>query len=178
MGVVHKAMMHYYKFYTDKRGLMNIEQFMKFSREFDIFPTLIGKTKLCSIFQSLAGVRAQAAQNEACKHSLLWNRKFIILAIQQSNILNGSLEKSRSKSKSKSKEINEDLIDEHMFVEALAVIALEIPYLNPQPSEVQKVRAFGFPYGIITIRSLTYSKNWIALKVLQLWEENSDLPGK
>lgn len=33
----------------------------------------------------------------------------------------------------------DELLDQHMFVEALALCALEIPYLNPQPSDMQKM---------------------------------------
>lgn len=32
-----------------------------------------------------------------------------------------------------------ELIDQHLFVEALALCAFEIPYLEPQPSNIEKV---------------------------------------
>jgi len=36
----------------------------------------------------------------------------------------------------------DNLIDLHMFVEAIVLCALEIPYLNPQPNEKQKIFNF------------------------------------
>ena len=32
----------------------------------------------------------------------------------------------------------DELIDEHLFVEALALCALEMPYSDPQPSNIEK----------------------------------------
>ena len=63
-------MMLYYKFYSDKKGMMNIEQFMHFSRDFGVFPHLISKGTLCNIFHALAGVRSQAEQNESSNYNL------------------------------------------------------------------------------------------------------------
>ena len=37
---------------------------------------------------------------------------------------------------------SEKIIDEHLFVEALALTAFEIPYKAPQPSEYEKVVMF------------------------------------
>lgn len=54
--------------------------------------------------------------------------------------LGGEKTPSPSKTKPKQTEPEEEFIDQHMFVEALAVIALEIPYLNPQPTEIEKVK--------------------------------------
>ncbi len=35
-----------------------------------------------------------------------------------------------------------ELIDQHLFIEAIALCAFEIPYGDPQPSVVAKVNAF------------------------------------
>ena len=32
-----------------------------------------------------------------------------------------------------------DVIDEHLFVEALALTALDVPYKDPQPTSLEKV---------------------------------------
>jgi len=60
---------------------------------------------------------------------------------QNNTMLSGakSVSKVSTKSKKAVEKQEEDLIDQHMFVEVLAVIALEIPYLNPQPNEIEKV---------------------------------------
>jgi len=35
--------------------------------------------------------------------------------------------------------VNEEYIDEHLFVEALALAAFEVVYRDPQPSEAEKI---------------------------------------
>lgn len=67
MGAVHKAVTIYYKHYADAKGMMNIERFMQFCKDFGIFPTLVPKGKLCNFFNALAGVRLQAEENDLCK---------------------------------------------------------------------------------------------------------------
>ena len=39
-----------------------------------------------------------------------------------------------------------DVIDEHLFVEALALTAFEITYQDPQPSNAEKVSFDLFPF--------------------------------
>jgi len=65
LGTVHKSMMLYYKFYADSKGMMNIEKFMQFCRDFGVFPHLVTKGKLCTFFHALAGVRSQAEESES-----------------------------------------------------------------------------------------------------------------
>ncbi len=49
-----------------------------------------------------------------------------------------------------------ELIDQHLFVEALALCAFEIPYLEPQPSNIEKVLTECFAEPIIHfVRSVT-----------------------
>ncbi len=125
--------MLYYKYYSDSRGMMNIEKFMQFSRDFGVFPHLISKGKLCTFFHALAGVRSQAEEGESVMNQQI---------NQNNTMLSGTKSVSKmsaNKPKKPVEEKEEDLIDQHMFVEVLAVIAMEIPYLNPQPNEIEKV---------------------------------------
>lgn len=39
----------------------------------------------------------------------------------------------------KKNSVSEDFIDEHLFVEALALAAFEVVYRDPQPSEAEKI---------------------------------------
>lgn len=63
----------YYKYYADSKGMMNIEKFMQFCKDFGIFPSLVPKGKLCTFFNALAGVRSQAEENELCNLYLFPN---------------------------------------------------------------------------------------------------------
>jgi len=95
--------------------------------------------------------------------------------MSQSVTINLSGEKTPSPAKTKPRvaEQEEELIDQHMFVEALAVIALEIPYLNPQPSEIEKVKFFS-QYVLSHKRCSICLRNSIILKDLLLLENKSD----
>ena len=46
--------MIYYSFYSNKLGLMNFNGYIKFCKDFQIFPDLITKAKLLRIFYSLS----------------------------------------------------------------------------------------------------------------------------
>jgi len=123
LGVVHGSMMQYYKYYSDSRGMMNIERFIQFCKDFEIFPRIVTKAKLCTFFNALAGVRYQAEETEA---------------LRTMDSTDGNRGRNL-KSKKAVEQTEDDLIDQHMFIEALALIALEIPYLAPQPSDMQKI---------------------------------------
>jgi hypothetical protein len=56
MGLMHKSLMVYYPYFTDSEGLMNIIEFMKFCKLFAIFPDYISKSKLNSLFYTLASI--------------------------------------------------------------------------------------------------------------------------
>jgi len=46
--------MVYYKFYANSKSLINSEKFLKFYKDFEIFPDLLGKSKIIRIFSTLA----------------------------------------------------------------------------------------------------------------------------
>lgn len=52
--------------------------------------------------------------------------------MSSSRILGGSETKAAG-------QLENELIDQHLFVEALALCAFEIPYGDPQPSDIEKV---------------------------------------
>ena len=100
LQIVHKAFYPLFIFYTkENEGLMSIENFMKFTKDFEIFPFLIGKAKLNSFFNGIS------------QYSMYG---------KQGNVL----------------------IEHSLFVDLIALMALEMNYPNPQPSPMEKILIF------------------------------------
>ncbi|CAD8095567.1 unnamed protein product [Paramecium primaurelia] len=100
LGLLHKSILVYYKQYTIGKQIMNFEQFLRFYKDFSIFPDLLTKNKIVQIFQIL---------------SKLYENQ------ENSNIKSGH-------------------IDQHMFVESLALSALEITYNDDENlSQIEKI---------------------------------------
>ena len=101
LTVLHKSIIDIYKIYADSKGYMNFQQFINFSTDYDIFPTIIAKATLYRIFHSLSfmneGIGSQAKVSKS----------------QLSVRLNSPTRAASS-----------ELIDEHLFVESIALIAL------------------------------------------------------
>ena len=56
---VHKSIIYYYNFYSDTYGFLNFDNFIRFCRDFSIFPDIVSKPKLLRFFQALAAIHAQ-----------------------------------------------------------------------------------------------------------------------
>ncbi|KRX07195.1 hypothetical protein PPERSA_00352 [Pseudocohnilembus persalinus] len=90
----------------------------KFAKDFGIFPEIVAKSKLFKIFSTLASIYKSTDVNK------LENKKSVIM----------------NKNKQKQDQNNKDVIDQHLFVEALVLCALEIPFEKEQePSNVEKI---------------------------------------
>ena len=143
LGLVHKAVLIYYKHYADSKGLMNFERFVRLCKDFSIFPDILPKSRLKTFFYTLASIHSTAELNESQSSSLRCNAiNHIVQGNADASLLKKSLSTSRiigaeSKAAGQS-EI--ELIDEHLFVEALALCAFELPYNDPQPTDIEKVR--------------------------------------
>ena len=62
LGIVHglgQALLPYIRYYFNEKNQMNFDQFLNFCTDFSVFPDLISKTKLTSIFYSLAATYAK-----------------------------------------------------------------------------------------------------------------------
>ena len=59
---MHKAMVDYYRAYSDPNGIMNFHQFIKFCKDFSIFPDILAQQKLGSFFRALASIYATSYQ--------------------------------------------------------------------------------------------------------------------
>jgi hypothetical protein len=80
--------------------MMNFEKFLRFCREFEIFPQILPRTKLMELFHNLASLYPL----------LLKERNPSLNPIQSSSF----------------KEMDNPMIDENLFVEAIALCASEI----------------------------------------------------
>ena len=94
-------MVPFYTFYADQKTyLMNFDGFSKFCTDFEIFPDILSKPKIMRFFKTLSGFF------ETTSKQILGN----------------------DERKSDASSIRRDVIDEHLFVEALALTAFEINY--------------------------------------------------
>lgn len=147
-------MMVYYSYYADSKGLMNFERFVQFCKDFSIFPDILSKARIKSFFQTLAAIHSQAENVEKCKfwssvklyflQFFFFLRYFSNFCIVQQTPSASALKKSASQSRILTERKAQDqpeheLIDQHLFIEGLALCALEIPYNEPQPPNIAKV---------------------------------------
>lgn len=50
LGLLHKSILVYYRYYANSKGLISFEKFQRFYKDFDIFPDLLPKSKITNIF--------------------------------------------------------------------------------------------------------------------------------
>jgi hypothetical protein len=72
LQIVHKAFYPLFIYYSkENEGLMSIENFMKFTKDFEIFPFLIGKAKLNSFYNGISQYSMYGKKGNALiEHSL------------------------------------------------------------------------------------------------------------
>ena len=100
LQIAHKAFYPLFIYYTkENEGLMSINNFMKFAKDFEIFPYLLGKAKLNSFFNGIS------------QYSMYSKKGY-------------------------------DLIEHSLFVDLIALMALEMNYPNPEPTPVEKILIF------------------------------------
>lgn len=114
LGIVHKMFTPYFVFYADTHGFMNFTSFIRFCKDFQIFPDVISKSKLLRFFYTLSGIFAQTEVPE--------NEESI------------ASEHNRAP-----EQTEKDVIDQHLFVEALALIAAEVTYIKSTPTPVHRI---------------------------------------
>lgn len=100
LQIVHKAFYPIFNYYAkENEGLMSNKNFMKFTKDFEIFPYLLGKAKLNSFFNGIS------------QYSMYGQK-------------------------------DTTLIEHSLFVDLIALMALEMNYPNPEPSPVEKILIF------------------------------------
>jgi hypothetical protein len=105
MEVTHKSLYPYYKTYCGTKGLMTLDNFIRFCSDFEIFPDITTKPRLIRMFQTVANIYSTEA----------------------------------GISRSRSVVDPESCIDDNLFVQTIALCALEVPYKEPQPDNFEKV---------------------------------------
>jgi len=124
LGVVHRSLINYFRFYADSKGFMNFEQYSRFCKDFGIFPDLLPKSKILRIFYTLAQIYASTIIPADSPRG--GNKS--MSTTMQSTIEHKAIDQTE-----------DDLIDEHLFVESLALCAFSLTYNEPEPSHVEKV---------------------------------------
>lgn len=127
---VHNNMKTIYNFYADCKGKMNIHQYMKFSKDFKIFPDILAKSKLFRLFYSFSSLFMAANNGENSGSSSNHN------ASTSSHGLPVEMQKRAQE------QTETELIDEHLFIESLALISFELPNDDRDFSDLEKVRTF------------------------------------
>ena len=110
LTLVHRSIFYYYKAYANSLLMMSFQEFIRFCKDFEVFPDILSKTKLLRIFKTLAGT----IENPD-------------VSIQSYSSLDENIP------------MNEDVIDDKLFVEAIALISAEISYEDPFPGPVAKI---------------------------------------
>ena len=115
LGCCHRSLIPFYQFYADRNTmLINFDSFSRFCTDFEIFPDILSKPKIMKFFKTLSGFFETTANCEGEES-----------ARKAYNVDGATLRR--------------DVIDEHLFVEALALAAFEINYTDPQPTNAQKI---------------------------------------
>jgi hypothetical protein len=138
LGMVHKSLLIYYKAYADNRGLLSFEKFVRFSKDFGIFPDIIPKGKISTFFYTLASIHNN---NQTMNMTSVDGDGSI--SPRASFILRKSAN-STSKGQicidTKSIDTGDDaIIDQHLFIESIALCAFEMQYSDPQPTNIEKI---------------------------------------
>lgn len=111
LSSVHKTMLPYYAYYANNKGLLNCDGFSKFCHDFGIFPDILSKAKIMRFFHTLSNFyQSTNIQSESAAR---------VNSSSQMGLSSGDASSSK------------DVIDEHLFVEALALTAFEVPYREP-----------------------------------------------
>jgi hypothetical protein len=127
LGCVHRGMMPYYTYYADqKHSLMNFDGFSKFCTDFEIFPDILSKPKIMRFFKTLSGFFETTTKQITGDASMSMRSS-------------GRPKSPGADITGASERMRRDVIDEHLFVEALALTAFEINYTEPSPSNAEKV---------------------------------------
>lgn len=54
LGIMHKTLIFSFKYYSNNKNTINFDRFIKFCKDFGIFPDIVPKSKLLKIFNTLS----------------------------------------------------------------------------------------------------------------------------
>jgi len=108
---------------------MNFNGFSRFCTDFEIFPDILSKPKIMRFFKTLSGFFETTAKQSQAGGNGGGPDSRIPSALGDNTKPGGGEGAAQRR----------DVVDEHLFVEALALTAFEIVYQDPQPSDAEKI---------------------------------------
>jgi hypothetical protein len=130
---VHTTLLPFYSFYSNEKNQMDFTGFSKFCVDFGIFPDILSKPKIFRFFKNLANFYLETKLPSQQINSITAANT----SNSGSNLLGSkSFKKRPETAKSGQTAPHVDVIDDHLFIEALALSAFEVVYRDPQPSNV------------------------------------------
>lgn len=123
---------------------MNFDGFQRFAVDFGIFPDILSKPKIFRFFHTLANFYQEAklpgtqlpsnnarSRGRVLSPGLAKNTDFCLQDRPEFNCNVRNTTGIQAK--------NQEFIDEHLFIEALALAAFEVVYRAPSPSNIEKI---------------------------------------
>eukprot|EP01022_Parablepharisma_sp_SALTPOND_P033425 TRINITY_DN886_c0_g1_i1.p1 TRINITY_DN886_c0_g1~~TRINITY_DN886_c0_g1_i1.p1 ORF type:complete len:864 (+),score=102.19 TRINITY_DN886_c0_g1_i1:4700-7291(+) len=127
---VHKLVKVYFDAYTDNTGVMGYETFVKFCRDFGIFPDLCSKLVLHSTFYALAFVNSRII--EGTNPSNCFANNFFLDSLSQASQMSvTSVDRAAIR--------RGEYLDENLFVEALALCALRSKAFDRDNGNIERI---------------------------------------
>jgi len=119
LSVVHTTLLPFYSYYANEKSQLDFQGFSKFCVDFGIFPDILSKPKIFRFFKNLANFYLET-KLPSQGHSTVGSGKTM------------SPESTRRRPETaKVGNSPRDLIDDHLFIEALALSAFEVVYRDP-----------------------------------------------
>jgi len=128
---LHSAIHKVYEYYSDHKGHMTFDRFMKFCTDFQVFPDILSKAEANRIFLNLSFIVTEPANFNERGSILLASPQAKKHTPRESGDLQGMKQSQ--------------MIDQHLFIEGLALCALHIdtsnyPTVLPQEKEpIEKI---------------------------------------
>ena len=127
LSVVHKTMLPFFAYYADSNLQMGFEGFSRFCIDFGIFPDILSKPQIFRFFKTLSGFFQSTKRGaNADEYTTSQTDKL-------SQPMSGLGTSATSSSTANL------FIDEHLFIEALALAAFQVVYKEPMPNNVEKI---------------------------------------
>jgi hypothetical protein len=111
----------------------------RFCSDFDIFPDVAPKSTLLRFFSTLASLYSEDEEESSKCNTCFYFGIYIILVLTEGS--------RKSPEKGKSESSKSEVIDDHLFIEAIALCALEVQYKDPAPDPLQKVNFISNSYA-------------------------------
>jgi len=112
LTLAHELVLPFYKCYANYLGSVELHEFIRFCKEFDIFPSIVSKANLFAIFQTFSKINSISSAPNS----------FYIDNNEEPFMSKNFRSATSLKSEKEKKELA--VLDEHLFIESLALIAI------------------------------------------------------